>query len=240
MNAGVFGSQTVWKRVSSNPADQRAWEDFHRHYWNEVFRWAQAMTRDETSAEEIAVDVFVRLFRRITNAELPRVEPDDQGSFRPYIHTIVAHLCADYRREPHRMKAAGLTEAVIARLEAPESVRDLGDRLEEREAMDRALEFYGDAYRRALQDVKSAPQYDPKTFQVFLRVYRDGKRPRDVDVEFGHPTPGLASKTANRVWERLFAAFGQQIRQGGGDVPAPGDLETILRELIQSHGDAPL
>src|SRR5204863_4392528 len=137
----------------------------------------------EQTAEEVATDVFERLFRRITNDRLPPVQPDEKGSFRPYIHQVVIHMCRDYNQDA-RERAAGLTDAMVARLADPESVRDLGDRLAEREILDMTMDRYADRYRAAVRELKGAPQFDPRTFQIFLRVYRDGKRARDVDAEF--------------------------------------------------------
>ena len=108
----------------------------------------------------------IRLFRRITNPGLDPVQPDAEGSFRPYIHTIVIHLCKDYHTNPHRMRMLGLTEAGVVCLEDPKSIDDLGDKLARREAMDLLMERFGALFVAAIRDLKASPHFDPRSLQV--------------------------------------------------------------------------
>ncbi len=236
MTAIPPGSFTAWNRVVSNTGDDRAWDDFFRRYWPVVHDWARACLGNPQAAEEVATDVFERLFRRITNPGLDPVQPDAEGSFRPYIHTIVIHLCKDYHTNPHRMRMLGLTEAGVVCLEDPKSIEDLGDKLARREAMDLLMERFGALFVAAIRDLKASPHFDPRSLQIFFRVHRDGKRPTDVDAEFGHATPGLASKNANRVRDRLIGLIKARLEAEAGETEGlPVDVEVVFDELVRHH-----
>jgi DNA-directed RNA polymerase specialized sigma24 family protein len=227
-------SVTVLGRVLEEPTSQ-AWEIFFRHYWSRVYRWALAILRNTNAAEEVVSEVFRRLYMRITKSELPRVTTDENGSFRPYVYVVVRDVCLAYRRSEARRARIGLSEADVDRLADPSSIDDLCDQLAETEEVSLKWRRLGEQYQTALADLKAAPQFDPVSFEAYLRVYHRGERCKDLDAEF-EKGPGWASKTSNRVRDRLLNHLAA--RDGRGEL-ARAELNAVLDDLVRIHGDPP-
>lgn len=227
-------SLKIWADVVEDPTDGTAWTAFFEHYWKVVYTWAYRRLGREHAAEEVAADVFETLFRRISNGDLPPVQPNDHGSFRPYVYTVVVRLCEDYRRSEVRRQAIGLTLADVGRLEDPASIGDLSDRVAALEEFEQRMDRYRDVCRRAIRDLKAAPQYDDRTFQAFLLVYHQGMKHRDVDLRFGQVT-GWSSKSSARVRERLVQRM--TALDGRGE-SALDEYEEVVNELVRLHGES--
>src|SRR5215472_6684999 len=69
-----------------------------------VFSIALRFLRDRTIAEELAQDVFLRLYR-----ELPRLESPDHVKF--WLRKVVVNRAMDYVRSAHRRREVALEEA---------------------------------------------------------------------------------------------------------------------------------
>ena len=51
--------------------DEQAFGELYERYWEVLFRHALRMTKDQAQAEDIVQEVFIALWKRIENTELP-------------------------------------------------------------------------------------------------------------------------------------------------------------------------
>ncbi|HET7656916.1 MAG TPA: sigma-70 family RNA polymerase sigma factor [Bacillales bacterium] len=69
---------------------------FHEHYpW--VVRKIQRIVKDRTTAEDLAQEVFLKLYEK---------PPDDLRKIKPWLHRVSTHISYDYFRKQKNIKGA--------------------------------------------------------------------------------------------------------------------------------------
>lgn len=86
--------------------DARAFEEVVRQHQGMVFSLAYRVTRDRSTAEELAQDVFFELYRNLN-----RLESSDHVTH--WLRRVASHRCIDWCRR-HKPGADMLTEAMPA------------------------------------------------------------------------------------------------------------------------------
>lgn len=72
--------------VAAQAGDERAFEAIVAHYRQPILRMARAITRDATHAEDVAQDVFLRLWRGLATFQTWR-------PFRPWLMKLARNAC---------------------------------------------------------------------------------------------------------------------------------------------------
>ena len=76
--------------------DQRAWTQLFREYESKIITFCVAMTRDQTIAEDICADTFVRVVSSIDKFR-------GDSSIKTWIYTIARNLCLTHLARPKRI-----------------------------------------------------------------------------------------------------------------------------------------
>ena len=88
--------------------DRAAWRALYEAHRTFAFRVAARFLSDETEARDVAQEVFVRIFARISSYR-------PAGRFRTYLYRVVANQCLNERaRARHQRRAGGDEDAAIA------------------------------------------------------------------------------------------------------------------------------
>ncbi len=193
---------TTFSTGSSNPSLVRrlldgspnAWRDLVELYGPLVDRWCRAAGVPHDSVAEIAQETFLAAFR-----SMHRFNPAQPGAtFRGWLWSVARNRIRDHFRHRRPDAAAGGSTAA----EKLEKLADTTPDEEPSEARDIAR-----LTQRAMRRVE--PEYEPRTWQVFLDA-----------VVLGHPTHVVAERYA------LSLAAVRQIKS------------RVLRRLRQELGDA--
>ena len=91
--------------------DARAFEEAIRQHQGMVFSLAYRVTRDRSSAEELAQDVFFELYRNLNRLESP-------DHVTNWLRRVTSHRCIDWCRR-HKPATDPLTEATSVRSIGP-------------------------------------------------------------------------------------------------------------------------
>jgi RNA polymerase sigma-70 factor (ECF subfamily) len=148
-----------------DPADERAWGEFHDHYVPMIRGWCHRWFPGE--AEDMAQEVFLRLVRRLRDFEY---EPS-KGRFRGYLKTVTNRLMADLNERPGRAPAA-VDEQVLVEAEAR---ADLQDRL--------AAMFDLELLERAKERVRD--RVEDRTWSAYIGTAEQGRKPAEVALALG-------------------------------------------------------
>lgn len=112
---------------SAQSGDKQAFSDLIRFYYPYVQKFLLGLSQDETVAEDLTQETFVRLIRGIE-----RFEPDGAAKFSTYVMTIAKRLYLDHLRrtkhilldlsgQPELCGPVNLEEQVLTRLAAREA-----------------------------------------------------------------------------------------------------------------------
>ena len=93
--------------------DARAFEEVVRQHQSMVFSLAYRVTRDRSTAEELAQDVFFELYRSLNRLESP-------DHVTNWLRRVTSHRCIDWCRR-HKPATDPLTEAIDVRTSGPPS-----------------------------------------------------------------------------------------------------------------------
>lgn len=108
------GDEELMRRVLNGNPD--AFEQIVLRYQNEVWRVAYRFIGDAAEAEDIAQEVFVRVFQAAS-----RYEPT--ASFRTYLYTILNRLCLDHVRKMRPEPIDELPQVTARELPFDETIR---------------------------------------------------------------------------------------------------------------------
>ncbi|MBI4478166.1 MAG: sigma-70 family RNA polymerase sigma factor [Acidobacteria bacterium] len=75
--------------------DQQAWEAIVRQYWRKVFNVAYKFVGKHDEAEDLAQDVFLKIFRSLETF-------DRRANFQTWLISVSRNLCIDYYRSVRR------------------------------------------------------------------------------------------------------------------------------------------
>ncbi len=114
---------TLIERVKNG--DQQAFEDLVSRYENKVYRLAIKLTRNETLAEEVMQEVFLKIYEKIGTFR-------GESALSSWIYRIAANACFAKLNLEKRHQHADLEEAMpqaeIALLERQDSTPEAPDR----------------------------------------------------------------------------------------------------------------
>ena len=75
--------------------DQRAWDEIVRLYWRKVFNVAYKFVGRQDEAEDLAQDIFLKLFRSLKTF-------DRRANFSTWLISVSRNLCIDHYRTMRR------------------------------------------------------------------------------------------------------------------------------------------
>lgn len=190
-------SPSLLLRVQEN--DQDAWTRLVNLYAPLVYHWCG---RSQLSADDMA-DVFQETFRAVAQ-HIRDFRRDRVGdSFRGWLRMITRNKIRDhFRREQHKPRAAGGTDAQMRINAEPDPIS-----LEEDESEQQIVH---QVLHRTLETIKS--EFEPRTWQAFWQVQIDGQTTADVGVALGM-TPAAVRKARLRVLGRLRAELGDLLEE---------------------------
>lgn len=238
-----MGSRTVWRRVQDDPMDQLAWADFRNYYLTAIYNWALRRVRTRDKAELVTENVFQRLWRRVRFGKARRVKPDQNGSYRRYIWTVVRNEAEDFLENEQRQGGRNLSSdeatALTTGLDALESeIRLFAD-------IEPELELWKSRYESAVRALKASPHFNSTSFQVFLLVYHQqltgdhiDSHPDFNDLRGGKPwVRGMATKHARRIRDRLIPLMGLPEPVASPGAKKPDRSQLIVQLMALKYGD---
>ncbi len=105
--------------------DQQAFEDLVSRYENKVYRLAIKLTRNETLAEEVLQEVFLKIYEKIDTFR-------GESALSSWIYRIAANACFAKlnleKRHQHADLEETLPQAEMALLERMDTIQELPDR----------------------------------------------------------------------------------------------------------------
>ncbi len=72
--------------------DEKAFDVFVREHYQEILRYCHYHCLDQSYAEDLAQETFLRFFRKLSDYHY-------MGKTRNYLYTIAGNLCRDYYRK---------------------------------------------------------------------------------------------------------------------------------------------
>jgi len=179
-------------------------------YQTLVYTIAFRMVRDRSEAEDIAQDVFLKVYRTLDGFR-------EEASFKTWICRIATNRCIDWRRKhgPRQEAAASVDEAekvadqgtyerpeqALVRRETQEEVRRVIDEMPEKyRTVLLKYHFQGMSYK----DIAEAQQISPRTVetrlyrakQLLRNAWRGGER--DDEASHGERHLELSGRVAAR------------------------------------------
>jgi RNA polymerase sigma-70 factor (ECF subfamily) len=132
--------------------DQSAWDEIVRRHWRLVFNVAYKFVGSHELAEDLAQDVFIRLFRSLDTF-------DRRANFQTWLVSVSRNLCIDHYRSVRKERESMAREVDPADLASAAPGRSAYAALEQRDRVQllrRALEKLAPALRTAvmLRDVQ--------------------------------------------------------------------------------------
>lgn len=171
-------------------SDPVAWERFARLYGPLIYRWARQAGVQESDAADVSQEVF----RAVVNGMdgFHRNQPGD--SFRGWLWTITKNRLRDFfRHQAAHPDIVGGSDVRQRLLEIPDSLSQEG-------AEPPGFDAAGSLAHRALELVRE--EFEPRTWQAFLRVTLGGQSPAAVAEELGMSI-GAVYTGKSRVLRRL-------------------------------------
>jgi RNA polymerase sigma-70 factor (ECF subfamily) len=84
-------------------ADAQAFRELFEHYREPVFRLAYRFTGNADDAEDLAQDVFVRVFERIGTFR-------GESAFSTWLYRLAVNVCLNHQRKPQRTERLEVAE----------------------------------------------------------------------------------------------------------------------------------
>ena len=169
--------------------DSQAWKAFCRLYAPLVYGWARKAGLQDDDAADVGQEVFRTVAARINTFQRIR-----QGSFRTWLWTITRNKLGDhFRRANGRPQARGGSSAYHQLQQLPETPPD--DSSDPTGTKTRMTILH-----EALQLIQH--DFEPTTWQVFLRSTIDGESADEIAREFGM-TSNAVRQAKFRVLQRL-------------------------------------
>jgi RNA polymerase sigma-70 factor (ECF subfamily) len=186
-------SSSLLERIKAQ--DDAAWQRLVDLYGPLVRNWC----RDCHLRPEDLPDVFQEVFRAVLRGIASFRKDQPGGSFRGWLRTITENKIRDhFRRAQRQVQAIGGSDPMQQLAQIPAPVVDQTDSSVEDEK--RAL------YQQALRLIQQ--EFEPKTWQAFLRVTVDGEAPADVAADLALSLNAVY-KAKSRVLHRLRQELGE-------------------------------
>jgi RNA polymerase sigma-70 factor (ECF subfamily) len=180
-------SRTLLERVRLR--DPQAWRRLVHLYGPTIFGWAERASLQAHDAADVTQEVFQAVAANIDRFRRDR--PTD--TFRGWLRIITTNKVRDlFRKRPQHAVGTADVEAALARIPVDDADAPEADPMTV-ELAHRALEL--------IQD-----EFEPATWQAFLRTTVDGRTVAETAVELGL-TPAAVYKAKSRVTIRLRREF---------------------------------
>lgn len=167
--------------LKAQQGDPEAFATLVERYEEVAFRVAYLIVRDETEAQDVAQDAFVRAYRSLDRF-------DAQQPFRPWLLRIVTNLAINNRRGMRRRDAVSERYEREARLQRPTA------------SPEAAVEATAEA-ERVWQAVGDLSEQDQTI--LYLRYFLDASE-EETAAAIGRPV-GTVKSRLHRVLRRLRA-----------------------------------
>ncbi|RFU41135.1 RNA polymerase sigma factor SigE [Actinomadura logoneensis] len=176
-----------------------SWDEVVREHSGRVYRLAYRLTGNQHDAEDLTQEVFVRVFRSLSNYT--------PGTFEGWLHRITTNLFLDQARRKQRIRFEGLADDAAERLQGrePTPAQAYDDRNFDSDVQ-AALDALAPEYRAAvvLCDIEGlsyeeiSATLDVKLGTVRSRIHR-GRAQLRAALEHRAPRRGAAEPTAGRA-----------------------------------------
>ncbi len=120
-------------RILSGTGGNETYRKLVEKYWRLLTAWVRPQLRDDSEAEDVAQESFIRAFRALGSIQ-------DRLRFLPWLLRIAAHRAADYRRR-HRSTVSldRMLENGEVAMPRPATSGDPAEEAERREGFERIL-----------------------------------------------------------------------------------------------------
>jgi RNA polymerase sigma-70 factor (ECF subfamily) len=168
-----------------------AWERLVRLYGPLIYRWCRRAGVPAEDAADLLQEVFAAVLLHLP--DFRRATPRD--SFTGWLATITRNKIRDhYRRRQRRPQARGGTTAQLAWAAIPQEGEFSAESVQA-DADSSAL-----LAQRALELIQA--EFEPRTWQVFLKTAVEGQAPAHVAEDLGMSAPAVYT-AKSRVLRRL-------------------------------------
>jgi RNA polymerase sigma-70 factor (ECF subfamily) len=133
--------QTIIRKAAAG--DRTAFRQLVLEHSNAMFRLAWRLSCDESAAEDIVQEAFVKAWRKIGNFRM-------QSSFRSWLHRITVNTAMDHLRKKSRRDQYETQEQVIETLPAQADVTHPGTPIDIRRQTQAAMTQLSEMERAAL------------------------------------------------------------------------------------------
>ncbi len=187
-------SLSLLNRLKVARPESPDWNRLEAVYLPLIQRWLGRVPGLGDESADLAQEVMVVVFRKV-----PQFDRQREGSFRAWLRKVTVNQVRNYQRKRVRRPVAGLdlTEGFLERLSDPnDDLAKEWDRDHDKHVVDKLLAVV-------------QPDFNPTTWQAFLRFGLEGKPASQVAAELGlSENAVLLAKT--RILKRL--------RQEAGDL----------------------
>ena len=95
--------------------DQRAWDEIVRLYWRKVFNVAYKFVGRQDEAEDLAQDIFLKLFKSLKTF-------DRRANFSTWLISVSRNLCIDHYRRVRRERELVTHDVDVVSLARPSAL----------------------------------------------------------------------------------------------------------------------
>ena len=106
--------------------DQRAWDEIVRLYWRKVFNVAYKFVGRQDEAEDLAQDIFLKLFKSLKTF-------DRRANFSTWLISVSRNLCIDHYRSVRREHDVVTHDVDVVTLARPSALDSPQAALEQRD-----------------------------------------------------------------------------------------------------------
>jgi RNA polymerase sigma-70 factor (ECF subfamily) len=163
--------------------DPEAFGEIYERYYNGVYRYIYYRVGEQTLAEDLTMEVFVKAMEAIDTYTFRGVP------FSAWLYRIASNLVVDHFRRQPTQGAVSLEEKLVASIEVPTQALE--------------SEFAHHALRRALSELTDDQQ------QVVILKFVDGLSNLEVAQILGK-TEGAVKSLQHRALASLGRALGEQ------------------------------
>jgi RNA polymerase sigma factor (sigma-70 family) len=169
-SSGPSTSITLLARLRHSPTDQKAWDEFVKHYGGRLYSWCRHWNLQDADAQDVAQDVLLKLAGRMRTFDY-----DPGRSFRGWLRTLAHHAWQDFLEARRRPGAGTGDPCTLAALDTVEARADLARQLEE--------EFDAELLEEAMARVRLRVQ--PHTWEAFRLLALEGLSGAEAAARLG-------------------------------------------------------
>jgi RNA polymerase sigma-70 factor (ECF subfamily) len=177
------------------------------HYQPRLIAWCRSRGLDEAATHDVLQEVWVSVARSLPSFS----STTGQGAFRAWLWRIMQRRIIDFRRQQGREPNAAGGSTMLGRLASipanSESDAESSSNAYHQNSPDsgqRQLDSYKLQLTTELQQILDRAQmdYEPRTWQAFLRCAMDGHSTEQVAAEFNMTVVGVR-QLRSRILRRL-------------------------------------